>query len=61
MAHYSMNLMPVFLIEGCLSIFLKNEVITKDYHDGKPVLMSPLVEIIELYANLFKNEHFAPL
>jgi len=60
LAHYSMNLMPAFLIEGCLSIFLKNEVLTKDYYDGKPVLMGPLYEIIKLYANLFKNEHFTP-
>jgi len=58
LAHYSMNLMPVFLNEGCLSIFLKNEVLTKDYYDGKPILMSPLYKIIKLYADLFKNEHF---
>jgi len=48
-----MNLMPVFLIEGCLSIFLKNEVLTNDYYDGKPVVMGPLFKIIKLYAHLF--------
>lgn len=53
LAHYSMNLMPVFLIEGCLSIFLKNEVLTNDYYDGKPVVMGPLFKIIKLYAHLF--------
>jgi len=37
LAHYSMHLMPAFLNEGCLSIFLKNEVLTKDYYDGKPI------------------------
>ena len=35
LAYYSMNLMPAFLIEGCLAVFLKNEVITENYIDGK--------------------------
>lgn len=58
LAHYSMNLMPAFLIEGCLSIFLKNEVLTNEYYDGKPVNMRPLYDIMELYEELFRNEHF---
>ena len=37
LAHYSMNLMPAFLIEGCISIYLKNEVLTEEYFDGKKV------------------------
>ena len=53
-----MNLMPSLLIEGCLSIFLKNEVLTNDYHDGKPIAMRPLYDIIILYEELFRNEHF---
>ena len=58
LAHYSMNLMPAFLIEGCLSIFLKNEILTNDYFDGKPIAMRPLYDIIILYEELFRNEHF---
>ena len=58
LAHYSMNLMPAFLIEGCLSIFLKNEVLTNEYYDGKPIAMRPLYDIIILYEELFRNEHF---
>lgn len=58
LAHYSMNLMPAFLIEGCLSMFLLNEVAMDEYYDGKPVTMSPLYDIIILYEKLFRNEHF---
>ena len=58
LAHYSMNLMPAFLIEGCLSIFLKNEVLTNQYYDGKPIAMRPLYDILMLYEELFRNEHF---
>ena len=58
LAHYSMMLMPAFLIEGCLSIFLKNEILTDDYTDGKPIAMRPLYDIIILYEELFRNEHF---
>lgn len=58
LSYYSMNLMPAFLIEGCLSVFLKNEVITEEYYDGKPVLMSPLLDVCKFYADLFANEHF---
>ena len=58
LAHYSMNLMPAFLIEGCLSIFLKNEVLTNQYYDGKPIAMRPLYNILMLYEELFRNEHF---
>ena len=58
LAHYSMQLMPAFLIEGCLSIFLMNEVLTEEYFEGKPVAMRPLFDIVQLYADLFKNEHF---
>ena len=59
LAHYSMHLMPLFLIEGCLSIFLKNEVLTKEYFDGKPIAMLPLIDVIKQYAELFHNEHFS--
>lgn len=45
LSYYSMNLMPAFLIEGCLSVFLKNEVITDENYDVKPVLMSPLFKV----------------
>jgi len=58
LAHYSMNLMPAFLIEGCLSIFLKNEVLTNEYYDGKPIALRPLYDILILYEELFRNEHF---
>ena len=62
LAHYSMQLMPAFLIEGCLSIFLLNEILTDEYSDGtKPIPMKPLFDIIKLYADLFKNEHFSNL
>ena len=38
LAHYSMQLMPAFLIEGCLSIFLKNAVLSdENYFEGKPI------------------------
>ena len=50
--------MPIFLIEGCLALYLKSEVLTKDYVDGSPVAMLPLIEVIKTYANLFYNEHF---
>mmetsp|Transcript_15899 Transcript_15899/g.21532 ORF Transcript_15899/g.21532 Transcript_15899/m.21532 type:complete len:149 (+) Transcript_15899:2661-3107(+) len=59
LAHYSMQLMPAFMIEGCLAIFLKNAVFTNDsYQDGTPVAMRPLYDILTLYADLFKNESF---
>lgn len=58
LAHYSMQLLPTFLLEGCLSIFLKNEVLTPEYYQGKPLIMKPLIEIIKLYDDLFRNEHF---
>lgn len=62
LAYYSMNLMPAFLIEGCLSVFLKNEVITNDqYFDGKHVVMKPLLEVCQFYGDLFVNEHFTVL
>ena len=50
--------MPAFLIEGCLSIYLKNAVIEKDYTDGMPVAMRPCLEIMKLYVDLFRNETF---
>lgn len=53
-----MNLLPVFLLEGCLAIFLKNEVLTDEYFEGKPILMAPLFQISLLYEELFRNEHF---
>ena len=59
LAHYSMQLIPAFLIEGCLSIFLKSEVLTDDYHDGKPIEMRPLFDITNLYESIFRNESFA--
>ena len=59
MAHYSMQLMPAFLIEGCLSIFIRNAVLSDStYFHGKPIDMVPLFDIVKLYADLFKNEHF---
>lgn len=58
LAHYSMSMIPVFLNEGCLAIFIKNEVLTDDYTDGKAVAMKPLKEIIILYEELFRNEHY---
>lgn len=61
LGHYSMLLLPAFLIEGCLSIFLKNEVSAVEYLDGKPIEMRPLFDIIKLYADLFKNEHCAAI
>lgn len=45
------------MIEGCLSIFLKNEVLTHDYFDGKEVEMRPLFDVIRLYDVLLRNEH----
>ena len=53
-----MNLMPAFLIEGCLAIFIQNEVLTDEYFDGKPIAMLPLLEIINIYHDLFQNEVF---
>jgi len=58
LAHYSMSLIPAFLNEGCLAIFIKNEVLTDDYTDGKAIAMKPLQEIIILYEDMFRNEHF---
>ena len=53
-----MNLMPAFLIEGCLAIFIQNEVLTDEYFHGKPIAMLPLLDIINIYHDLFQNEHF---
>jgi len=59
LSHYSMQLMPALLIEGCLSIFLRNAVLTDEaYYEGKDIQMLPLFDIIKLYADLFRNEHF---
>ena len=35
LAYYSMPLVQSFLMEGCLAMYLKNEVLTNDYIDGK--------------------------
>lgn len=61
LGHYSMLLLPAFLLEGCVSIYLKNEVSADEYLDGKPLEMRPLLEVINLYADLFKNEHCVEL
>ncbi len=53
-----MQLMPLFLIEGCLALYLKNEVLTKEYQEGSPIAMLPLFEVVKTYASLFQNEHF---
>lgn len=59
LAHYSMHLMPAFLMEGCLSIYLKNELIENgDYKDGMAVAMRPCYAIMKFYKDLFKNETF---
>ena len=51
--------MPAFIIEGCLSIFLKNAIFADgSYKDGTPVAMRPLYDIIKLYGDLLKNESF---
>ncbi len=46
LGHYSMSLMPAFLIEGCLSIFLMNEVLTEENPEGKMIAMRPLFDIV---------------
>lgn len=61
LSHYSMNLMPAFLIEGCLAIFIQNEVLTDEYFHGKPIAMPPFLDIIKIYHDLFRNEHFMDL
>ena len=59
LAHYSMQLMPAFLIEGCLSIYLKNAIIENgNYREGMPVAMRPCLDVMKLYADLLKNETF---
>jgi len=54
LAHYSMQLMPAFLLEGCLCIYLKSAVVNENYTDGMPVAIRPCLEIMKLYADLFK-------
>lgn len=53
-----MQLMPAFLIEGCLSIYLRSAVGYESYKDGTPVPMRPCLDIMKLYADLFKNETY---
>ena len=59
LAHYSMNLMPAFLIEGCLSIVLKKQSMTDENFDAKKIKMGPLFDVVVFYENLFRNEHFS--
>ena len=60
LAHYCMSLMPGFLFEGCLSIYLKSKVFDSSNGDynGEPLEVSEVVPILSLYAKLFENEHF---
>lgn len=50
-----MNLVPAFLLEGCLATLIKNAVVSGDIN--MPIELSPLLQATRLYADLFKNEH----
>ena len=54
LAYYNMNLMPVFLLEGCLCTFLKS---SSSGPISEPIELSHLFKILSSYADLFKNEH----
>ena len=56
LAYYSMNLMPAFLLEGAICTLIKSAVSSGEYHLDKPVEIAPLMKVVRLYADLFKNE-----
>ena len=58
LSHYSMQLSPNFLIEGCISLYLQNYFSKLNIEKvGTPVPMRDLVEKVRFLANLFRNEH----
>lgn len=60
LAYYNMNLMPVFLLEGCLCTFLKSSMLPgggKKNPISEPIELNQLFKILCSYADLFRNEH----
>ena len=52
-----MNLMPVFLLEGCMCTLIKSFVRSGKNSIDEPVELNPLFKVLVKYADLFKNEH----
>ena len=56
LAYYSMNLIPAFLLEGCMCTVIKSAFSSGSFSIGKPVEIDPLLRVLRMYADLFKNE-----
>ena len=58
LSYYSMQLSPVFLIEGCISLCYQN-FFKKNKADmvGTPVPMKQLINNVRFFASLLRNEH----
>ena len=58
LAYYNMNLMPVFLLEGCMCTVVKSSMLSgKENPVNEPIELKWLFKILCSYADLFKNEH----
>ncbi len=56
LAYYSLSLTPALLIEGCISTLIKSRVSTGSYEVGKESELAPMLKVVQIYADLFKNE-----
>ena len=56
LAYYGMNLVPAFLLEGCIATLIKTAMSKGDYDRERWVELEPLFSITRTYADLFKNE-----
>ncbi len=56
LAYYGLNLTPALLIEGCICTLIKSRVSTGSYEVGKESELAPMLKIVQIYADLFKNE-----
>jgi hypothetical protein len=57
LAHYSMQLIPAFLLEGCLATVFKQALAKSEMVYDKPIALSPFFEVCRMYAEVFTNEH----
>ena len=52
-----MNLIPAFLLEGCLSTIIKSAVLSGRQSIDTPIGLNTIYKLLTLYACLFRNEN----
>ena len=57
LSYYSMNLIPAFLLEGCLCTIIKVDMENGSIMDGQPIELDPLFMELQMFEELFRNEH----